>query len=669
MANEQGKGASDRLRAGWDAIERDELAAAEVIAREALRADPLDAEASYLLGSSLLFQDRYEEALARLQHAYQEAPRKGVGHRLGYCYLALGDFDNAERVLRREVEAHPDVVNARNALGVALVRQLRIQDALAVFLEAARIDPRSVEANNNVANLLGDLGRFEEVVSYLQRALEADPHQADTHYNLGVAYQSMKRHDEAIASLRQALSLAPHKPYALGYLVWSELAICRWGELAANVESLRSQVRERGIAAAPFAFLAVSPSAEEQRLCAELSVREKVTVRAAPPRQGTPYRHSKIRLAYLSADFREHPVAQLTAGLFELHDRAGFEVFGISYGPDDRSAMRARLERGFDRFVDALALPDAPAAAKLRELEVDIAIDLQGHTTGARPGILAHRPAPVQVSYLGFPGTTGANFIDYVIADAFVVPADQQRFFSEQLVHLPDCFQVNDHKRAVAPQPPTRAAQGLPERGFVFCCFNNGYKINPWMYEVWMRLLRTVPGSVLWLREENSAARRNLLDEARNKSVGPDRLVFAERLPLPDHLARHRLADLFLDTLPYNAHTTASDALAAGLPVLTCAGAAYAGRVAGSLLRTLGLPELITTSLQDYEALALRLAQDRRLLAELRAKLERNLVASPLFDTDRFRRHLEAAYATMWEIQRRGEAPRSFAVAPLEHGK
>jgi predicted O-linked N-acetylglucosamine transferase (SPINDLY family) len=316
--------------------------------------------------------------------------------------------------------------------------------------------------------------------------------------------------------------------------------------------------------------------------------------------------------------------------------------------------------------VDVLRLSDAGAAGSLRDLEVDIAIDLQGHTTGSRPGILAHRPAPVQAAYLGYPGTSSAEFIDYVIADAFVVPAEQERFFSEQVVHLPDCFQVNDHQRASPASAPTRAAEGLPADGFVFCCFNNTYKLNPWMYDVWMRLLREVPGSVLWLREESKTAAQNLGNEARARSVDPARVIFARRLPaFADHLARHRLADLFLDTLPYNAHTTASDALAAGLPLLTCAGSAYAGRVAGSLLRTIGLPELITGSLQDYEALALKLARDRRLLADLRARLERNLATSPLFDTDRFRRHIEAAYTTMWEISQRGEKPQAFAVEPI----
>jgi protein O-GlcNAc transferase len=664
MAKDGPPESASRLRTGWDALDRDDLAAAEKIARDALRGDPRDGEASYLLGSSLLFQDRYAEALAPLRDAHERAPRKGTGHRLGYCHLALGDFASAEAALAAEIRAYPDLVNARNALGIALVRQSRLEEALPVFFEAARLDPRSVEAINNAGNVLGDLGRYEEAIPWLRRAIEARPALAEAHYNLGIALQSVKRHDEAIGSLSKALELSPGSAYTLGYVLWSEMSICRWRDLSARVEGLRSQLKAGNVPVAPFTFLSVSHSAEEQRHCAALHVREKVPARPAPLWRGTRYRHGKIRLAYLSADFREHPVAQLTAGLFERHDRARFEVYGISYGPDDRSAMRRRLEQGFDRFVDVMRLSDAAAAGAVRELEADIVIDLQGHTTGSRPGILAHRPAPVQAGYLGFAATSGADFMDYVIADAFVVPPEHQRFFAERVVYLPDCFQVNDHQRVSPPTPPSRAAEGLPRDGFVFCCFNNTYKLNPWMFDIWMRLLREVPGSVLWLREENGMAGENLKEEARVRGVDPARVIFARRLPaLADHLARHRLADLFLDTLPYNAHTTASDALAAGLPLLTCAGSAYAGRVGGSLLRTLGLPELIAGSLQDYEALALKLARDRRALADLRSRLQHNLAASPLFDTDRFRQHIEAAYTAMWEIQQRGEKPQSFSVA------
>jgi len=652
-----------RLAEGWQAIERDDLRAAEQIARAGLAQDPRDVESLYLLGSSLLFQDRFREALPPLSDVVQRAPRKGACHRLGYCHLALGDFNAAEELLRREIAAHPDLVDAHNALGVALINQGRPHDALAVFLEAARLDPRSATANNNVANALGDLGRNEEALPYLQKVIEANPELADAHHNLGMALQRLKRHEEAVASLEEALRLAPRMAYTLSSLVWNELAICKWDGLAAHVDALRTQVRRGEIAAEPFVLIAVSPSAEEHRLCAERHVREKLP-RRTPLWQGSRYRHDRIRLAYLSADYCEHATAYLAAGLFERHDRARFEVIGVSYGHDDRSPMRQRLTRAFDRFVDVHSRGDEETARLLREMEVDIAIDLKGYTSGARPGILSYRPAPVQASYLGFPGTMAAPFIDYILADRFVLPEKHQPDYSEKVVYLPDSYQVNDAARAIAERIPTRAQAGLPHNAFVFCCFNNSYKIMPSMFEVWMKLLREIPESALWLLEDNREASQSLQHCAQASGVDPARLVFAARLAPPEHLARHRLADLFLDTLPYNAHTTASDALWAGLPVLTCAGHTFAGRVAGSLLGAVGLAELVTQNLRDYETLALKLARAPALLAQVRGRLERNRSTAALFDAERFRRHIEAAYQMIWETSQRGERPRGFAVDP-----
>jgi protein O-GlcNAc transferase len=329
---------------------------------------------------------------------------------------------------------------------------------------------------------------------------------------------------------------------------------------------------------------------------------------------------------------------------------------------DDESEIRQRIVSAFDQFYDVRTKSDEEVAKLLHELRVDIAIDLQGYTQDSRPGVLAYRPAPIQANYLGFPGTMGAEFLDYVIADRMVVPFEQQPFYTEKIVHLPDCYQVNDSKKNIAERTPTRQETGLPEKGFVFCCFNNNWKITPDVFSIWMRLLHAIEGSVLWLLGDNKNAEQNLRKQAQARGIDPSRLVFAGLLPLDEHLARHRQADLFLDTLPYNAHTTASDALWTGLPLVTRLGESFAGRVAASLLNAIGLPELVTYSIEDYEALALRLAKDSSLLEEYRNRLAANRLAHPLFDTDRFRRHIEAAYTTMWETWQRGEAPKSFSV-------
>lgn len=621
---------------GWRALEAEDFAAAEAHARRALAQDAADADALRLLGASLLFQGRYAEALGPLEAAHRAAPRKGSGHRLGYCLLALGETARAAEVLAEEVGAHPDLANARLALGVALVRQSRREEALAQFIEASRLDPASAEASTNAGNVLAELGRHAEAVAFLERAVASQPGLADAHFNLGIACQHLKRHGEAASHLQHALELSPRMPYALGQRLWNEMAMCRWDGIEAGIAELRQQVLE-GVPASPFTFLAFVDSPAEQRRCAERHVAQTLPARPAPLWRGERYRHERLRLAYLSADFHEHATAQLMAGLFERHDRARFEVFGISYGPDDGSPMRARLQRAFEHFVEVRSLPDAQVARLLREREVDIAIDLKGHTTDARIGILAHRPAPLQLAWLGFPGTTGAGFVDCVLADRVALPEAERDAWSEEVVYLPDCYQPNDAGRAIAPHTGTR-----PAAGFVFCCFNNSYKITPAMFSVWMRLLAAVPGSVLWLLEDNPQARGNLGREAAARGIDPARLVFAPRLPLAAHLARHRLADLFLDTLPYNAHTGASDALWAGLPLVTCSGNAFAGRVAASLLQAVGLPELVTHSLSEYEALALALARDPSRLGSLRARLAVNRREAPLFDTARFCRQLEA---------------------------
>lgn len=640
-----------RLAEGWDAIERDDLRAAEDLARRALAEDARDGEALRLLGASLLFQDRFQEALAPLREAHQRAPRKGSGHRLGFCYLALGDLESAARVLAREVGEYPDLANARNALGVALVRQSRREEALAVFTEAARLDPASAEANTNVGNVLAELGRHAEAIAYLQRAAQASPELADAHFNLGLVQQRLRRHTEAIASLRRAAELAPRMPYALSQRIWSELAICNWQGIEARIEQLRRQVRDEAIPASPFAFVAATDDPAEQRRCAELHVARTLPGRPAPLWQGERYRHERIRIAYLSADFREHPVAHLVAGLCERHDRARFEIVALSYGPDDASPMRARIARAVDRFVDARPLADEQAARLLRDMEIDIAVDLMGHTTDARPGILAHRPAPIQATWLGYPGTTAAPGVDYVLADRVVLPEAAQHHWSEKVLYLPECVMPSDDSLPIAPHTPARAAASLPPQGFVFCSFNNSYKITPRVFDVWTRLLRAIDGSVLWLRDDGAEARRNLEREAAARGVDAACLVFAPRVPLADYMARHRLADLFLDTLPYNAHTGASDALRAGLPVLTCTGRSFAGRVATSLLHAVGLPELATRTLADYEALALRLARNPGELATLRERLAASVPGAAPFDTDRFRRGLEAAYVALWQAR------------------
>jgi predicted O-linked N-acetylglucosamine transferase (SPINDLY family) len=451
--------------------------------------------------------------------------------------------------------------------------------------------------------------------------------------------RDMGRLADALAAYEQA----DGHPHALSGAAQAAAALCDWERTAALAPRLKEAVQTGGAVIQPFVLLGYSDDAALQRRCAENYV-HRVAPAQAPLSDGKPHGHGKIRLAYLSADFHQHPTAQLMAELFERHDRSRFEVTGIAFGPDDGSTMRARLARAFDQFEDVRAISDLEVARLLRAREIDIAVDLNGHTEGARPGIFAHRPAPVQVNYLVYPGTTGASYMTHILADRVVLPPEHQVYCSETIAYLPDCYQANDAMRMIG-DAPTRAQAGLPEEGFVFCCFNNGWKITAPIFDIWMRLLAQVDDSVLWLLDGPHAA--NLRAAATVRGIDAARLIFAPKLDAAAHLARHRLANLFLDTLPYNAHTTASDALWTGVPVVTQIGKAFPGRVAANLLKAIDLPELVTQSAGAYEALARDLATNLALLKATREKLARNRSSAPLYDSAKFTREIEKAYIAM----------------------
>jgi len=619
------------------------LAEAERLYRQIL-AQAAPPEVLVNLGNVLAAQARRDEALANYDRALAARPdffealfnRANTLLELKRIEEALEDYDRA-------LALRPDNPGGWNNRGTALRSLRRLDEALASFSRAAMLASAHVNALTNVAIVLWEQGRLEEALAACGHALERAPRAAEALYVKANILRDLKRLDEALAHYEQALAANPAHPHALNGMAQMALGLCDWQRVAALGPRLMEYAANGPAMIQPFVLLGYSDDAALQRRCAENYVRRTVAPHASPAGRAR-YRHDRIRLAYLSADFHQHPTAQLLAELFERHDRARFEVTGIAFGPDDKSEMRARIRQSFDHFEDVRGKSDAEVAGLLKAHEIDIAVDLNGHTAGARTGIFAYGPAPVQVNYLVYPGTVGADFIDYVLADATVLPADQQLFFREKIVHLPDCYQANDATRIVPP-PPRRAEAGLPDDAFVFCCFNNGWKITAAVFDVWMRLLGKIGNGVVWLLEGANAS--NLRKEASARGIDPQRLIFAPKLWPDRHLARHQLADLFLDTLPYNAHTTCSDALWAGLPVLTCYGKAFPGRVAASLLKAVGLPELITQRLEDYEQLALELAGNPSLLKATREKLARNRLTMPLYDSDRFRRNIEAAYEAM----------------------
>ena len=664
--------------------------------RRAVKLDKNSAHAQFHLGVALTGLKRPEEAVRHYERAVALAPQFAEAHNnLGYALQLLGRDKQAIAHYEKALAIRPDYAEAWNNVGNVLHLLDRDEEAIAHYEKALAIRPDYAEAHWNIGNALQALGRDEDALAYYERALAAKPNYAEAHRRLadalgalkrdeeavshydnalairpehvdalvgrGNALKRLDRYDEAMASFEKALSIKPEDPAAFNELARAADA-CDWARTAKISREVVARVDAGKLAINPFTFLGYCSDPGLQLACARAFIRHKVPAPLPRLCKSPVRRHDKIRIAYVGTGFHNHPMAHLTTELFELHDRARFEVLGVSIGPKDNSDFRARLIRALDQFHDVPSRGDRDIATLLHDLEVDIAIDRSGHVENARPGIFAHRPAPIQVNYLGYPGTLGADFYDYVIADPIVLPFDQQAFFTEKIVHLPECYQANDSKRAISAATPTRQEMGLPERAFVFCCFNNTYKITASVFDIWMRLLKQIDGSVLWLFRKNAAVETNLRREAAARGIDAARLVFASRLNLEQHLARHRLADLFLDTLPYNAHTTGSDALWVGLPLLTCRGDSFAGRVAASLLVAVGLPELVTDNFEEYEALALRLAKDPPLLRSFRQRLNQNRLTYPLFDTDRYRRHLEAAFTNMWELWQRGERPRSFTV-------
>ncbi len=604
-------------------------------------------------------------------------------HYMGVLYAQQGRHAEAIELYKKSLAVAPNVSAAHNNLGIALNSMERHEEALAAFQQAVTTDPEDVNAYNNLGGMLGYFDRQEEAINCFSKALKIKPDYDEAHYNLAVLLSDQKRFDEARKHYLETIKLNPHHFGALNNLgiihmmkkelqearrcfqsalqvnpghsnALSQLAICLrqlcdWRDFDITKKALTQWQDSAKVVPNAFSFLMWSDDPAAQQQCARaytksLIPKELKPINAMPTADG-----ERIKIAYLSADFRDHPVAHLTAELYELHDRTKFEITAIAYGSDDSSPMRQRLINAFDHFYVVGNMSDDEVARLIASKGIHIVIDLMGHTQGARPAVLAKRPAPIQVNYLGYTGSMGADFIDYILVDTFSVPPEQQPFFTEHLVHLPNCYMPSDSKRIISSQTPTRTQCGLPEKSFVFCCFNNAYKITPKIFNSWMNCLKAVKSSVLWLKVDNKFAQENLQKEAEALGVNKNRLCFASYLEgIEDHLARYHQADLFLDTYPYGAHTTANDALYAGLPILTYTGKSFISRVGGSLLHSSGLPELITRSLAKYEDLAIQLAKEPLTLAALREKLIANRNSAILFDSRAFCHNFEAALTTMW---------------------
>lgn len=587
---------------------------------------------------------------------------------LAVCLRQDRRFDEAIELCRRAVEIKPDNADYHFNLALALEGRGLIQEALESYQVGLAIEPDRADAYIGVGGVLRSLNMQTGAIQAFEHAIKLDPKSAHAHYNLAITLKTMERYDEADAAFQKSLECAPDAfVNRFEYLNLLHFQ-CDWPGVDEEGRYCLENFRTRSMHIAPFQLISLWATRADQRRAAEnyikpMAVPHQMRFRTYQNRLGVGQR---IRLGFLSCDFFEHATAMLFSEVLEKLDRTRFEIFGYCFSPEDGSSMRQRMLKAFEHVRKIGPMTHRDVAAAINADAIDILIDLKGYTKDGRPEILSYRPAPIQVNYLGYPGTMGADFIDYIVADAIVAPMEHQADYSEKIVHLPNTYQPNDRQRKISDEPLTRADCGLPENAFVFCSFNNSYKLNPTMFDVWMHLLRKVPGSVLWLLVPNATCASNLRREAAARGIDPGRLVFAERMRVEKHLARHRLADLFLDALPCNAHTTTSDALWAGLPVLTCLGETFSGRVAGSLLTAMGVPELVTPDLDAYTALALELAHDKEKLGRIRRKLTSMRDTAPLFDSTRYTRNLEASFEKMVEIMRSGEAPRAFAIVETD---
>jgi len=611
-----------------------------------LRLSPRSTTLLLYLGNVLQGLGRFEEAVTRYDAALAIKPnRADVLTCRGNALAALERFDEALASHNKALALEMREASLWYNRATLLMKIKRMSEALADFEQALALSPGFAEALDGKGNALLLLRQPAEALAFFEAALALKPDNISFLVNHAVALTHLGRYDGAIDDYDRVLAIDPGYPKMAGHTAMAALYGCRWDRMAEMAPQIPAQVEASVPGHDPWTLMGYGMDGALLLKCARNVVRE-----AFPPVPalwtGQAYRHDRIRLAYVSSDYRYHPVGFQLAEVLERHDRSSFEVIGISSGEDDGSEIRARLVRAFDQFHDLAGRSDEEVAQKLRELEVDIAVDLSGHTFGNQLGAFAMRPAPVQATWLGHPGTTGADFIDYIIADAVVAPPEHQRFYSEKIIALPDGFFPLDTRKTPG-SCPTRAEAGLPETGFVFCCFNRDWKITSVMFDIWLRLLHQIPDAVLWLRPPVHSSGAHLRNHAMGQGIDPARLVFADHAPQDVHLARHALADLFLDTVPYGAHATAADALSAGLPVLTQLGEIFPGRVGASLLTAAGLPELITRTPEEYETTALALARDPARLTAIREKLKANRANAPLFDMARFTRNLESAYGKM----------------------
>ena len=584
-------------------------------------------------------------------------------HFLGNILFTLGKIDAAVESYERVIKLNPNHAQAYNNLGSALHQLNKNDAALESYEKAIKLKQDYADVHYNKGNLLYELGKKNAALESYDLAIKYKPNHSEAYNNRGNILLELNKNDAALESYKKALKIRPDFESLIGTIVHTKLKLCDWSTLDEDLEDIEDKIFKFKKVSNPFFLLSTKDSPKIHRLAAEKWSESYISssndVFDFFKKKET---HKKIRIGYYSADFYNHAMGQLLVNLFELHDKTKFEIFGFYFGPDVEDKINTRISNSFDQFINVKLKSEKEISKLSRDLKIDIAIDLMGYTQNNRFKIFFERCAPLQVSYLGYPGTTGASCIDYLIADKVLIPQDSQQHYSEKIIYLPNTYQANESVKKISEKIFTKEELGLPKNDFVFCCFNQNYKILPKTFSIWMEILKKVSGSVLWLLDTDLVACKNLKEEAFKRGIDSKRIIFANRLPLSEHLARHKVADLFIDTFPYTAHTTCSDSLRAGLPVLTLQGESFASRVSSSLLEVVGLKELIATTQKEYEDKALEIANDSSLLKKIKKKLEISKNKSPLFNAKIFTRYIEQAYLEIHKKYNENKRPENIEI-------
>jgi len=641
------------LQQAIQAFQNNNFERAESILKKILQLDLKNLVALQILGLIKVSQQNFRDAITYLSRAEKLNPSDvSIQYNLAKVLSDCGSYEESIRHHQKTIELAPNHQEAWLNYGKSLVHLSRYEEAIFCFEKTIYLNPEFAEAHMNKGAALKELHKYGEAVAAAEKALQINANLAEAWVNRAIALKELKCYKDSIASYQNALALKPNIDWIYGDLLFLMLKISDLSNFWNAKNRIEEGILRNEKIIQPFVSLAITESPELQYQSAKIYSQDNYPSNLILGSFVKKSKQEKICIGYFSADFYNHATGYLIAQLIELHDRSQFDLIAISFGPDVDDAMSQRLMEAFDSFINVRDKSDFEIAKLSRKLNIDIAIDLKGYTQDCRPGIFSFRAAPIQANYLGYPGTTGSAQIDYIIADKAIIPEPSQKFYTEKVVYLPNCYQVNDSKRPLPNKKFLRSELGLPESGFIFCSFNNNYKILPETLDSWARILEAVELSILWLLTDSSVTTDNIKKEFSKRGIDPKRLVFADKVGSYDHLARHYLADLFLDTWPCNAHTTASDALWMGLPLVTLIGHSFAGRVAASLLNTIGLPELITNTQEQYEELAIQLAQNPQILQDIKRKLDENRMTSPLFDTHRFTKNLENAYIKMYERYR-----------------